>query len=62
MFICFIIDLSCSALHQELKKHPAFMTDYDETKPMSPALEGLQALKYQSDSNDGMMACTLLRV
>jgi hypothetical protein len=44
---------------QELKKHPAFMTEYDASKPMSPALEGLQALMYQSDSNDGRMALAL---
>lgn len=36
----------------ELKQHPAFMTDYDETQPMSAAMEGLQALKYESDSTD----------
>jgi len=35
--------------------HPAFMTHYDETQPMSPALEGLQALMYESENNDGMI-------
>lgn len=29
------------------------MTEFDETKPLSAAMEGLQALKYESDSNDG---------
>lgn len=28
------------------------MTEFDETKPLSAAMEGLQALKYESDSND----------
>lgn len=31
------------------------MTEFDETKPLSPALEGLQALMYQSDSTDGTL-------
>jgi len=39
-------------LIEELKQHPAFMTEIDATKPLHPALEGLQALKYESDSND----------
>ena len=36
-----------------MKQHPVFMTEIDETKPLSQAAEALQALKYQSDDKDG---------
>ena len=45
---------------QELKQHPVFMTEFDETKPMSEAMEGLQALKYESNDNDGGFLCGAL--
>ena len=38
---------------KEMKQHPAFMTEFDESKPLTPALEALQILKYESPSNDG---------
>ena len=38
---------------QELQNHPAFMKEFDVTKPMSPALEGLMALKYDTDDAIG---------
>jgi len=47
-----IADMSVDEFYEELKQHPAFMTDYDSTKPLPEALEGLQAMKYQSDSCD----------
>jgi len=47
-----VASMSADELYEELKQHPAFMTDYDSTKPLPEALEGLQALKYQSDSSD----------
>ena len=28
------------------------MTDFDETQPLSEAMQGLQAMKYESDSID----------
>ena len=39
---------------QELQSHPAFMSEMDESRPMSAAMEGLQALKYESESADGL--------
>lgn len=50
--VCGIADMSVDEFYEELKQHPAFMTDYDSTKPLPEALEGLQAMKYQSDSCD----------
>jgi len=47
-----IANMSVDEFYEELKQHPAFMTDYDSTKPLPEALEGLQAMKYQSDSSD----------
>ena len=47
-----ISNMSVDEFYEELKQHPAFMTDYDLTKPLPEALEGLQAMKYQSDSCD----------
>jgi len=47
-----IANMSVDEFYEELKQHPAFMTDYDSTKPLPEALEGLQAMKYQSDSCD----------
>ena len=44
--------MSVDEFYDQLKQHPAFMTDYDSTKPLPEALEGLQAMKYQSDSCD----------
>ena len=38
---------------QELNEHPAFMSQFDASQPMSAAMEGLQALKYESDSQQG---------
>lgn len=43
-----------STVFQELKKHPAFMTEFDPSQEMSPELEGLQQLKYESDSKECM--------
>lgn len=37
---------------EELKQHPAFMTEIDYSKPLSPMVEGLQALKYDSEQSD----------
>ena len=37
-------------VYQELKYHPAFMTEFDPSQEMSPEMEGLQQLKYESDS------------
>jgi tetratricopeptide (TPR) repeat protein len=45
-------DMTVDELAAELKQHPAFMTEFDETQPMSPAMEALQVLKYQSESTD----------
>jgi len=45
-------DMSVDEFYEELKQHPAFMTDYDSTQPLPEALEGLQAIKYQSDNCD----------
>lgn len=39
---------------QELKDHPAFITQIDESKPLPPLLEGLQSLMYESDSAESM--------
>ena len=47
-----IADMTVDEFYEELKQHPAFMTDYDSTKPLPEALEGLQAVKYQSDNCD----------
>jgi len=47
-----IADMTVDEFYEELQQHPAFMKDYDSTKPLPEALEGLQALKYQSDSCD----------
>jgi len=47
-----IADMSVDEFYEELKQHPAFMTDIDTTKPLPEALEALQAMKYQSDSAD----------
>jgi len=47
-----IADMSVDEFYEELKQHPAFMTDVDSTKPLPEALEALQAMKYQSDSPD----------
>jgi len=44
--------MSVDEFYEELKQHPAFMTDYDLTKPLPAALEGLQAMKYPSESCD----------
>lgn len=38
---------------QELKQHPAFMTEYDPSAPMSPEMEGLIALKYEGGDTTG---------
>ncbi len=38
---------------QELNQHPAFIKEFDPSKPMSPAMEALMALKYESDSAKG---------
>jgi len=47
-----IANMSVDEFYEELKQHPAFMTECDLTKPLPEALEGLQAAKYQSDSCD----------
>ena len=47
-----VADMTVDEFYEELKQHPAFMTDYDPTKPLPEALEGLQAVKYQSDRCD----------
>jgi len=47
-----IANMSVDEFYEELKQHPAFMTDHDPSKPLPEALEGLQAMKYQSDSCD----------
>ncbi|KAK2154532.1 hypothetical protein LSH36_266g03024 [Paralvinella palmiformis] len=43
-------DKTVDELVTELKRHPAFMTEFDPSQEMSPELEGLQQLKYESDS------------
>ncbi|ESN92960.1 hypothetical protein HELRODRAFT_189633 [Helobdella robusta] len=43
---------SVDEIAEEMKQHPAFMTEFDESKPMSPAMEALQVLKYESQSCD----------
>ena len=40
-------------LLKELNNHPAFTQTIDEHN-LSPLMEGLQQLKYQSDSKEGM--------
>lgn len=47
-----VANMSVDEFYEELKQHPAFMTEYDSTKPLPEALEGLQALKYQSNNCD----------
>lgn len=47
-----IANMSVDEFYDELKQHPAFMTEYDSTKPLPAALEGLQAVKYESDNCD----------
>ena len=47
-----IANMSVDEFYEELKQHPAFMSECDLTKPLPEALEGLQAVKYQSDSCD----------
>lgn len=38
---------------QELKNHPAFMTDIDWSKPLPPEIEGLMQLKYETANPTG---------
>ncbi|XP_059139193.1 tetratricopeptide repeat protein 4-like isoform X2 [Physella acuta] len=35
---------------EELKNHPAFMTDIDWSKPLPPEIEGLMQLKYETEN------------
>uniref|UniRef100_A0A2C9LA05 Cns1/TTC4 wheel domain-containing protein n=1 Tax=Biomphalaria glabrata TaxID=6526 RepID=A0A2C9LA05_BIOGL len=35
---------------EELKNHPAFMTEIDWSKPLPPEIEGLMQLKYESEN------------
>jgi len=34
---------------EELKNHPCFIKEIDYSKPLPPEIEGLMALKYESD-------------
>jgi hypothetical protein len=43
---------------QQLKQHPAFMTEFDPSQPLSPEMEALQALKYESESPDCKYGCS----
>ncbi|KAK7482280.1 hypothetical protein BaRGS_00026523 [Batillaria attramentaria] len=43
-------DRTIDEIAEELKNHPAFMTDVDWSKPLSPEMEGLMALKYESEN------------
>ena len=45
-------DHTCSR-QQELNQHPAFMQKIDLSKPLTPEVEGLMAMKYESDSAQG---------
>lgn len=43
-------DRSIEEIAEELKNHPAFMKEVDWSKPLSPEMEGLMALKYESEN------------
>lgn len=40
---------SVDEIVEELCNHPAFMTEWDPSKPMTPAMEALMALKYDTE-------------
>ena len=44
---------SVDEIVEELKQHPAFMTEFDPSKPMSPEMEALIALKYEGNDAVG---------
>ncbi|KAK2193938.1 hypothetical protein NP493_4g02022 [Ridgeia piscesae] len=45
-----VMDQTPEELADELNQHPAFMKDIDLSKPLTPAVEGMMAMKYESDS------------
>merc|ERR1712227_92216 len=39
-------------IYEELKNHPAFMKDFDPSQELSPSMEGLMKLKYETEDAD----------
>ncbi|KAI0209497.1 Tetratricopeptide repeat protein 4 [Lamellibrachia satsuma] len=48
-----VMDQTAEELAEELNQHPAFMQKIDLSKPLTPEVEGLMAMKYESDSAQG---------
>jgi len=42
-------------LLQDLTNHPAFMTEVDWSKPLTPELEALMRLKYEDENPTGFI-------
>ena len=42
-------------LLQDLTNHPAFMTEVDWSKPLTPELEALMKLKYEDENPTGFI-------
>ena len=58
-FVKYLKPTTC-CIQQELNQHPAFMRDIDLSKPLSSAVEGMMAMKYESDSAQGGNILTVL--